>query len=537
MADEKYSKEATAEAKRRFDDCRQQKEPIRAYLEEAYWFTAPQRRRQQTTESASSTRQSPGDECDIELPVEMASDFATLVIHSFMSQNERWARRKLRLAGIKAEGDQIMNAADALDKSDSLIFDEIKASNFYEEIGKGFVPDIGLGTVGLHIDIGKLGGPPVCRAVPIREIEINIGPDGSVDDRFIVRRTRYNRLAAVLPGVELPEKITAKMKASNNAECIVKWGWWRLWGRRDAETWQSAIMVDDCLVEMGSVSGPGSCPFIVGRFGAAPEDAFGWGPTLQCLPGLRYLDELRAQQIRGIDLTVAPPMRIPDNGFAEGAEFDGFEPGGVYPMRPGSGDDIGAIFDKPDLDPAFFDEERCERRMKRMHFIDKPEQRGDTPPTLGQWMSEIELGQRRFGVPGTVFWREFVGPCFQRFVRIMEDKGQIKRPELGGKSVAVDAVNPAARAQDMQEVSNAARFIEIGANGFPEEFKFGVDGTKTLDNLRRKLGADKIVEMRDPAEVEQAVAQISQLTGGQAGGVDQASGAVNPAGILAAAGQ
>jgi hypothetical protein len=535
MAD-KYDKEQTDEAKRRFEDCRAQKEPIRAYLEEAYWFTAPQRRRQQTTESASSTRTSPGDECDIELPQELVTDFATYVLQSFLNDNEQWVRRMLRLAGIPARGDEVIAARQELATDDQAIFDEIKASNFYEEVGKGFVPDIGLGTVGLHIDHGPLDGPPVCRAVPIREIEINIGPDGSIDDRFIVRRTRYNRLSAVLPGVELPEKIAKKVKDSNRAECLVKWGWWRLWDRRDAETWQSVILVDDCLVEMGSVSGPGSCPFIVGRFGAAPEDAFGWGPTLQCLPGLRYLDELRAQTIRGIDLTVAPPTRIPDNGFAEGAEFDGFEPGGVYPMRPGSSDDIGPIFDKPDLDPAFFDEERCERRMKRMHFIDKPEQRGDTPPTAAQWMSEIELGQRRFGVPGRVFWREFVGPCFQRFARIMEDKGQIKPPLLGGKSVAVSAVNPAARAQDMQEVTNAARVLEIGMNAFPEEGKAAFDGTSILRNLNEKL-KNGIIEFRDPAEVQQAVELISQLMGGQTGGVDAASGAVNPAGILAAAGQ
>jgi hypothetical protein len=38
-------------------------------------------------------------------------------------------------------------------------------------------------------------------------MEINLGPFGEIDDRFIVRHTKNRFVKALLPGIDLPEEI------------------------------------------------------------------------------------------------------------------------------------------------------------------------------------------------------------------------------------------------------------------------------------------------------------------------------------------
>ncbi len=94
----------------------------------------------------------------------------------------------------------------------------------------GLYADLSLGTVGLWIEDLRASEPIVCQPVPLRELDINIGPFG-VDDRFITRHTRYRHLPALLRGVDLPEDIQKKVKDKGNDRCTVSWGFWRKWDR------------------------------------------------------------------------------------------------------------------------------------------------------------------------------------------------------------------------------------------------------------------------------------------------------------------
>jgi hypothetical protein len=416
-------------------------------------------------------------------------------------------------------------------EDDAKVFDEMKASNLYEELAKGLTPDAAIGTVGIHIDPGPLDGPPECMWVSIAEMEIALGAKKRRDSRFIVQHCCCEELPDVL-NFDLPRVWANKVTSSPYEVVTIRWGWWRIWRDRSDEVWQHVVMLNEDVVHSSTLRGRGSCAFIFGRFGARPERSYGWGPTMQGLFDQRYLDELRVMVVKGIDKSVDGPVTYPSDSFVE--MKGGFDSGMLYPIRPGEQDAIKPIFPMPNMDPAFFDEEKMERRLKRLHFIDKPEQRGDTPPTAAQWLSEMELGQRRFGVPGRVFWREFCADIFSRFVRIMEDKNQLSKftPEER-RAVRADPINPAQRSQDMQDVANATRVIEIGSQAFPEEWKAVVDGEKTLRNFVEKLAATGIITFRDKEQVAGAVDLISKLVGGQAGGGAPAAAGLGIPGLAA----
>jgi hypothetical protein len=526
VTDESMKKEAAE----RWADAKEHKALFRADLEEAYYFVSPTRRRQMEG-ADSATRPSDKFELMTSLGIEVNEDFGTLVVSTFFPKSEKWVAMEVSAALPSMEAGDLKTINDTIEADEDIVFDAINASNLRTEIAKTFTPDVGIGTVGLHIDPRPRGGVRVL-GVPLNELFIVVGPDGSVDDRFWERATTARRLYGLVPALKTAkgkdaEKWRKKLKDSPRTACTVKWGWWRDW-TQDDETWVWVVMIDGDVIDDGRIKGEGSCPLIVGRFGASPEWAYGNGPTLKCLPEFRTADELSALLIENVDHTVKPPMTWPNDSFMN--VETGVESGKFYAVGADEAKDVRPIYDVNSLDPGYFELERTERRIKRIHFVDKPEQRGDTPPTLGQWMSEMELGQRRFGVPGDVFWHEMPRAIFLRFRHILEKRGVITPIMAGNQNVMLSAVNPAQRAQDMQEVANAGRFMEIGGQAFPEEFKVSVDGTKTLANMRKKMGVEKIIEMRNVEDVKAAVAQISQLTGGAAPGVTPSPGLLNGAG-------
>ncbi|BBF92645.1 portal protein [Blastochloris tepida] len=520
-------KQRTNDAKARLADAKQMKAKFLPDIEECYRFTVPPR-------ASSLQSAAPGDastadsDLNTSLGPEVCDDFATMVISTFLPETQQWASRSI----VPAPGvdRSVANEAQAtLDDGDKTIRALILQSTFYEEISKSFPPDIGIGTVAVLIEMDRLYDPPTVRGIPLRKLEINLGPDGKVDDRFLVDVVSAGKLEGVVPRKLWPAKVAAKVESAfgrssrsqATVECV--WGWWRDWSRRDTVVWTHVLLLDGELADHRQIEGVGSCPLIVGRFSPLPEFAFGWGPTMKALPDLRHVDKLATELIRAVDFSIAPPTTYPDDAFVnvEG----GIESGMAYPVRPGDEKAIKKIYEPTGLDAGYFDVQERERRVKRLHFVDKPEQRGDTPPTATQWTDEIALTQRRIGTPGRVFWSEFAAGVWDRFAFLATKAGRIQPVDAGVGTVRTIPDNPAQRAQDMQDVSNAARLGEIGGGLFPEEWKVTVDGAKTLKNLKEKIG-DTIVEFRSKEDIETAVAQMSQLTGGAAPGVQQDQGAL-----------
>jgi hypothetical protein len=111
-----------------------------------------------------------------------------------MPQNAPWAEQKPGMfvtptSRPKSRQDQ---------GSGRIIFDAIRASNLYEVLPLSFRPDISIGTAALWIQDLRPSENIVVQAVPLHELEINVGPFGGVDDRFVVRHTKHRYIRAVM---------------------------------------------------------------------------------------------------------------------------------------------------------------------------------------------------------------------------------------------------------------------------------------------------------------------------------------------------
>lgn len=502
------------EAEERLAEARYQKIQFDLDLREGYWFAAPHRARN-ILSTTKTTRVKPKDaqELNTSFAFELCGDFPTVIMNTFMPQVENWAVRRASMTIPEAARKPIEDQAR---EGDDIIFQGISESNFYAECGKGFNPDLALGTVAMWVDPQAGYQPIKCQSIPLRELEINIGATGELDDRFVVQYRQRRHIKCLLPGVTLPPKIEKGIADAPSKDCVIVRGFWRLYDDPHEECWQYVAMVDGKVVDQKRLKGFGSCPLIVGRFNACVEWAWGMGPLIQSLPDLRVDDELAMKKIKTIDMLLMPPIAYPDDSFSH--LDDGIEAGMAYPMRPGSEGAIKSIYNPPPPDPAIYFTQDLEQRIKRLFFLDWPTQSGKTPPTATQWLDEMTMAQRRIGTPGMNFWKEFCGGIFQRFEYILTKQGHVKPITVNGKGVALTPYNPAIKSAEQQEVAQFTRFVQIAGMAAPEEFKIYTDGQITIENLARKLGCDKLWSERPKEQVAGAIDQMSKLAGGQAPG-------------------
>jgi hypothetical protein len=509
----------------RLREARRQKMPFDVGMREAYYFAAPQRQRS----VLSTTRPSkwkPQDEGELNqsFAFECCGDFPTVIQNTFMPEAREWVVRKAPLGAPKP----VKDAAEAAAKEGTtLVFEAIEASNFYSEFGKSANPDLAIGTIAMWVDRGRPGQPIHCQTIPIRELEINVDAEGDIDDRFASRWVRRRYLKRIFPAQSLPAKYTKPMKGEGDDDRInVTWGFWRANDWREEECWAHGVMIEDELLEpMAMIRGQGSCPMIVGRFNPACEWPWALGPMLQCLPEFRNLDEIASGKIRNLDQILQPAIAWPDDSFANIAD-QGIEAGFAYPVRPGTANDIKNIYTANPPDAAIYDRQDLEQRIKRLFFLDWPQQRGDTPPTATQWLDEMTMAQRRIGTPGLPFWKEFVAGIFSRFEYLLERGGEIEPvmvPDQFGKQrrMTMRPMNPAQIAADQQDVAQATRYLGIVMPTFPEEAKLAIDGAKTIAKIREKMGVEDLVVMRSPQDMQAALQQIQQLAAGRPGAPPQ----------------
>lgn len=511
-------RETEAKVKRRLHLAQRQKALFELDMREGYFFAAPHRMRNVNSMSPPPSVRTPDASLLAQsFGFELCDDFPTVMVNTFFPETQQWC---IRRAGPMVPDDLRDQVEEAAAESDRKVFQTIRGSNFYEECGKSFNPDLALGTVAMWIDQPVPWKYPVCQAIPIRELEINIGPDGKVGDRFVVRHTKLGQLEAVLPGKTLPKEIVEKRKrqGGENKECRVVWAFLPIYDQPGVEKWQYCLTIDNIYLEGSILKGDGCCPLIVGRFGATPEWPWAVGPLIKALPDLRMMDELAQKKVEAISLHLRPPISYPDGSFVN--IQDGLLDGNAYPIRPGEEGAIKNIYDPPPIDAAIYLTQDLETRLKRLFFLDWPSQDGKTPPTATQWLDEMTMAQRRIGTPGRTFYAEFCTGVFMRFLWLAEKSGLVEPITIGKdkKSIALMPYNPAERSAEQEDVALFARFAQIGAGVAPEEWKITTDGGKTLVALAKKMGVQELWKQRDQNQISGAIENMKQLMGGNAAG-------------------
>jgi hypothetical protein len=498
-----------AQAVSRLAACRTWKAYIELDIKECYFFTAPNRQRQiSSMVMPSRARMLDAPELNTDQAFILTQDFITEVMNAYMPEASPWCERGRGMFVDPTVWDKIKDKVRADDK---LIFDAVRASNFYPEIAKAYYPDLAICCAAVWIDRPHPSRPITVAAIPIRELEIDLGPYGEIDTRFAVRDTRNHYVRELVgeeiwAGMDVDLQERANNSPSDRTQVI--WGFWRDWNDHSDECWQAVVMLGNQVIHDTTLRGEGSCPLIVTRFNPTADWPHAHGPMYQALPTFRQIDELEAMRIEHATISFKPPITYPDDSFV--AVETGVEEGMAYPIRPGTEGAVKPIYTPPNPEVGNYQYEEKLKNLRKLFYVDHPEQTGETPPTATQWMDELARAQRRLGTPGMSFWREGPAAYFLRFKHLLELAGTITPLKVDGRAVATMPRNPAQAAAEQQDIVKAMQLATYLAQTFPEEFKMYIDGAATMKNLLDKARV-VLIKLRDPAKVQQTVEQISKI--------------------------
>lgn len=497
----------TKDALSRLADARAQKTEAKDDIREALFFTRPRLCWDiDSNRKTSRKRDEKAEDLATGIGAEVSEDFATEVVSAFFPEGTEWVESTPDISALQdLDAPEIADIEAESKSRNTIIFSAIRASNFESELGTSLDPYASVGTIGWWVEKRFNTKPVSVSVVPYKELEFNVEADGSIGDRFRVRWVRVSKLDSVIPEVKLPESIQRKVSSDKKGWIEVVWAFWRDWSDPENDKWMHVLLVDKIAVHAQELEGEGCLPLVIARFSPDPEYSWGFGPSIKALQDYRVLDVITAATQDRVDIALAPPIGFPDDGVMD---FEGgIEAGKAYPMRPGSGRDVTKLYFEGDADLGFYTATDLERRIRRKHFADYPEQKGDTPPTATQWIDEMVKSQRRIGTPGKKFWREGPYQIFRRFEWLLDKDGIIKDVEHDGQKLALIPNNPATQAANNQKLQNGMQVLGIIKSYFPETAAAAVDERATIENIKQ-LSKDDMVVLRDPEQTKELLTTV-----------------------------
>lgn len=386
-------------------------------------------------------------------------------------------------------------------------YDAIKRSNF-EEASQEFWFDLSIAWSGFEIAYTPAGRPVSVQNIPVDELLIRPGPRGGVDDRWWERTVLVRHLDELWPQLDWSDfGATPEERARSKNRATVICGGFRDWTKAE-ETWNWHVIAKGKVLRRRVYTGAGSCPFVVGRTSNASPGAYGVGPGNKAIAAARTLNELAFLFLKRHGRDLDPPVIFfddgllnPEGGIENGTWLPASETFKVQELRPdGSAREV------------WFSQEDLRMIIRRALFQDKPFQRGDTPPTAAQWLSEESMAERRMSFPRARIHDEVVLPVLRRFEWILEKRGEIEPLKVEGALVNVEPVSPLSRSADIEEAQVALQFLQAMGGSLPEELA-RIDGVKTMAGIRDKMGADLVHLLDDEAyaaklQQQQAIAAM-----------------------------
>jgi len=446
------------------------------------------------------------DQFDNELEI-VAEDFASDMISTFTPRHERWVL--FEPAEDLTEG-QRREIAPQLKIIGDTIFAELERSNYWDAAQECFA-FWGVSTMACAISDMGLMQPLHFQPIEIPDLLMERAPDGSVSGKWrdmVLTPAEQNMLWGASMGMYFPP---ATGSQANKKQKVIE-GCDRDWSTPGVERWNYRIFVDGKQRVKATYEGAGSCPVVCCRFRQQADSAWGPGPFKKATPRARVLDELAYLNLKGLGRTIDPPFSYEEDGLAN---FDGgMEPGNAYARAPGSEAPEPFL---PDVrfDATFFQAEEMRKAIKRAAYQDRPEQPGDTPPTLGQWMDEKAWNTRRKELPRDRCVREWVLPIIERVAWILAKRGVLPEVKLkGGKVVNVRPISPLSKAKDLEDMNLTGQVLAMAGNiGAALQVGVPIDATATMENLIATAKERHIV-MKTPEQLAQEAMMQAAAQGG-----------------------
>lgn len=219
----------------------------------------------------------------------------------------QWAELTPGGAITQAQLDAHPEILAGLQMSTKMFFDFLNTSNFSTVISETAM-DLQAGTGALSFDEGDRDNPFVFRAIPLSALELEEGPNGTIETTWMEREPHARNLLRMYPGMELVDlPATTQKKIADDPEGKVKIIQGEVYDPKTKNYY--GIVIDQ--------SGPTiiwrynfgeSNPTIVARASKVAGETYGRGRALLALSDARTLDRMQEFVLTQAAVQIAPPM-------------------------------------------------------------------------------------------------------------------------------------------------------------------------------------------------------------------------------------
>ena len=287
----------------------------------------------------------------------------------------------------------------------------------------------------------------------------------------------------------------------------------RLYGRQDGPNmpFSSCWVMKEKQMKLDE-GGYISFPYHVGRWSKSDEEMYGRGPAINCLPEIRMLQRMEWTIIRAWEKAVDPPLVMPSDGFLTPFKTAA---GSINYVDPSYGKDdvVRSLRHEGDLVGAETKTDQKRDFVRQCFYAEWVKLAPKKERQTAYEISELVEQQLRMMAPmlGRLQGELYV-PCIQRSFQLLQRAGMIPPapPQMRGRTIEVDYVSAAARAQAATRIVGYGRLIQNLATMQP----FAPD---VMDSLNTdEIAQDMAMVLGVPARGLRPPEDISELRNARA---------------------
>lgn len=351
---------------------------------------------------------------------------------------------------------------EKLQEASNILFTHINHSNFSTVIPEALL-DIMIGTCAITIDEGDGDQVLVFDAIPLSIIEIEEGPNGTVETTWMMRQPLGRNLVRMYRGLtekDLPEMLRARIKKKPDDEVKIIQGF--VFDPKTKHYFGVVIELQTKAIIWRYDYGD-TKPMVVARASVVSGETYGRGRVMMALPDIKTLDRMQEFVLRHAALQVAPPLTAVSDGVFNPYTAQ-LTPNTVLPVASNDNGnptvrvlEMGGNFG---ITEAMMD--KLEQRIRRILLADTMSEAGPIKSA-----TEIAIGDRnRLWNMGAEFGRiqsELLAPMIARCVWILKKRGKMPDIKVNGREVTLRYVSPLARAQDQEDLLALQQALELSA--------------------------------------------------------------------------
>lgn len=433
--------------------------------------------------------------------------FSNKLVNMLFPPYRTWAKLE---AGPMVEDDAKDDINDRLQKNQAIMFSVIhNMSAFQTAIGELAI-ELSTGTGIMLVERGPTPEEPVLYIpVPEREVAFEEGPRGKVGAKFRRGKIRISNIKATWKDAKnLPDEITAALTDKPETEVDYQEV---TYTDTDGQVWYDVLLPKHKAKIVNRKKNRD--PWVVARFMKAAGETQGRGPAMEALPDAKTLNKLVELILKNATLAVTPIYTVTDDGVTNPAVIQ-LAPGEFVTVARNFGHPAGpSIAEMPragDFNVAQLMKEELVDSIKTT-LLDK-----DLPPLNGQPRTAAEILERVRSLVeelGATYGRivtELIVPLVQNTLDVLAEWKLTEPIAVNGVGVKLTVTSPLAALQNLEDVENVVRAIELVASLFgPEEAQitFNTDEIKVWISRKLAVPEELIRDKPDRDKMKQDIAE------------------------------